>query len=243
MSKRLDGRRAVITGGASGIGRATAELFAAEGAKVLAVDLPGTRRAWRSAAIAPFDADISADDSPHRIAETLEREFGGVDIVFNNAAVLRRAPFTDMTDALWDETFAVNLRAGMRLIRALVPLLRGSRAARIISTASMAARRAVPGYAAYSSGKAALIAFTRALALELGPDGITANAILPGPVETPMIAGLDPDRRTADPQRMPLGRSGQPEDVARVALFFASDDAAFVTGQALAVDGGMFIGA
>lgn len=243
MSNRLDGRRAVITGGASGIGRAAAELFAAEGARVLAVDLPGARRDWVRAGIVPFDADVSADSAPDRIAEALEREFGGVDIAFNNAAVLRRAPFPEMTDALWDEVFAVNLRGGMRLIRALVPLLRASPAARVVSTASMAARRAVPGYAAYSSGKAALIALTRALALELGPDGITANAILPGPVETPMVAGLDPNRRTADPQRMPLGRSGQPNDIARVALFFASDDAAFVTGQALAVDGGMFIGA
>ena len=242
--ERLQGRRAVITGAASGIGRATAELFATHGAQVLAVDLPGARREWSSAAIVPFDADIAADAAPARIADELEARFGGVDIVYNNAAILRRSPFAEMPDALWDEVFAVSLRGGMRVIRTLVPQLRQSPHARIISTSSLAAQRAVPGHAAYAACKAGLIALTRTMALELGPDGITANAILPGIVRSGMTTDvIDPEREAALNVRSPLGRVGEPEDIARVALFFASDDSAHVTGQALAVDGGMFIGA
>ena len=241
---RLQGRRAVITGAASGIGRATAELFAAHGARVLAVDLPGARREWSSDAIVAFDADVGADETPARIAAELEARFGGVDIVYNNAAVLRRAPFAQMSDAVWDEVFAVTLRGGMRVIRELVPLLRRSPHARIISTSSLAAQRAVPGHAAYAACKAGLIALTRSMALELGPDGITANAILPGIVRSAMTSDvIDPQSEAALNARSPLGRVGEPEDIARVALFFASDDSAHVTGQALAVDGGMFVGA
>lgn len=241
---RLTGRRAVITGAASGIGRATAELFAAEGARVLAVDLPGARRDWRGDGIVPFDADVAADDTPARIAAAIEAEFGGIDIVFNNAAILRRTPFAELPDALWDEVFAVSLRGGMRVIRELVPQLRRSDHARIISTSSLAALRAVPGHGAYAACKAGLIALTRTMALELGPDGITANAILPGIIRSAMTSDvIDSEREAALKARSPLGRVGEPEDVARVALFFASDDSGHVTGQALAVDGGMFIGA
>jgi len=241
---RLQDRRAVITGAASGIGRATAELFAAHGARVLAVDLPGARREWSGDAIVPFDADVAADDTPMRIAAALQAEFGGVDIAFNNAAILRRAPFAEITDALWDEVFAVTLRGGMRVTRELVPLLRRSAHARIVSTASLAALRAVPGHAAYAACKAGLIALTRTMALELGPDGITANAILPGIVRSGMTDDvIDAAREAELKARSPLGKVGEPLDIARVALFFASDDSAHVTGQALAVDGGMFLGA
>ena len=234
----------MITGAASGIGRATAELFALEGARVLAVDLPGARRDWSGPNIVPFDADVRGDDTPARIAAALEAEFGGVDIVFNNAAIDRRAPVADMTDAFWDEMFAVSLRGGMRIVRETIPLLRQSAAGRIVSTASMAAQRAVPGQAAYAACKAGLVALTRALALELGPDGITANAVLPGPVHTAMTRdSIDAAREAVLSARSPLGRVGLPEDIARVALFFASDDSGYVTGQALAVDGGIFIGA
>lgn len=241
---RLHGRRAVITGAASGIGRATAELFAAEGARVLAVDRPGARREWASAAIVPFDGDVAAEDTPARIVAALEAEFGGVDIVYNNAAILRRTLFAEMSDAVWDEVFAVTLRGGMRVIRELVPLLRRSSHGRVISTSSLAALRAVPGHAAYAACKAGLIALTRTMALELGPDGITANAILPGIVRSAMTSDvIDAEREAALKARSPLGRIGEPGDIARVALFFASDDSGHVTGQTLAVDGGMFIAA
>lgn len=211
---------------------------------MLAVDLPGAKGDFSSDAIIPFDADVTADEAPDRIVRAAEEKLGGVDIVFNNAAIGGRAPVAEMTDEFWDEMFAVNLRGGVRLVRGLIPLLRQSGRGRIISTSSVAAILAVEGQAAYSTGKAGLIALTRVLALELGPDAITANAILPGVTHTGMTRDLiNATREERLSARSPLGRVGVPEDIARVALFFASDDSAFVTGQALAVDGGLFIGA
>lgn len=163
--------------------------------------------------------------------------------MFNNAAIDRRAKFAEMTDEFWDRMFTVSLRSGFRIARDLVPLLKKSQAARIISTSSVAAYRAVPEQAAYATVKAGLLALTRAMALELGPDGITANVILPGPILTGMTKDtIDPARAETWKTRAPLGRLGEPEDVAKVALFFASDESAYVTGQALTVDGGIFVG-
>lgn len=240
MSERLKNRRAIITGAASGIGHATAELFASEGARVLAVDLPGVESSYSTDAIIRFEADVAADDTPDRLIDAATKMLGGADILFNNAGIDRRAPFAETTDEAWDLMFAVSLRAGFRIARAFVPLLERSEAGRILSTASMAAQRAVPGQAAYAAAKAGMIALNRAMAMELGPKGITANVILPGPILTGMIRDMTPESAARWTARAPLGRMGQPEDVARVALFFASDDAGYVTGQTLTVDGGLF---
>lgn len=198
---------------------------------------------FADAAIEPFEADVAAHDTPARLVQAVTQRFGGLDILFNNAAIDRRQPFTEMTDEFWDRMFTVSLRSGFRIARDLIPLLKKSAAARIISTSSVAAYRAVPAQAAYAAAKAGLLALTRAMALELGPDGITANAILPGPIRTGMTKEIDPVRAAAWSARAPLGRLGKPQDIARVALFFASDDSAYVTGQALVVDGGIFVGA
>ena len=243
MGDRLKGRRAIITGAASGIGRATAELFAAEGATVLAVDLPGVDCTFADDRIIPFAADVAADDTPARLIQAAAMQLGGADIVFNNAAIERRAAFAETSDETWDAMFAVTLRAGFRIARAFVPLLAASPAGRIISTSSMAAVRALPGQAAYAAAKAGMIALTRAMALELGPHGITANVILPGPIVTGITRTMTPESAAAWTARAPLRRLGMPEDVARAALFFASGDGGYVTGQALSVDGGIFIGA
>lgn len=243
MGERLKDRCAVITGAASGIGHATAELFASEGARVLAVDLPGVACRFSTDAIIPFEADVSADDTPARLVEAATARLGGADIVFNNAAIERRAAFVETTDEAWDQMFAVSLRAGFRIARAFVPLLERSEAGRIIATSSMAALRALPGQTAYAAAKAGMIALTRAMALELGPVGITANVILPGPVVTGITRGMTVESAAAWTARAPLRRLGVAEDIASVALFFASADSGYVTGQALAVDGGIFIGA
>jgi NAD(P)-dependent dehydrogenase (short-subunit alcohol dehydrogenase family) len=243
MKERLAGRRAIITGAASGIGHATAELFASHGARVLAVDLPGVACHYSSAAIVPFEADVAANDTPDRLVAAAAEQLGGVDIVFNNAAIERRASFVETGDDDWDRMFAVTLRAGFRIARAFVPHLEQCGAGRIISTSSMAALRALPGQTAYAAAKAGMLALTRAMAFELGPRGITANAILPGPITTGITRTMEPASAAAWTARAPLRRLGVPEDVALVALFFASADSGYVTGQALAVDGGIFIGA
>lgn len=243
MGERLKDRCAIITGAASGIGHASAELFAREGARVLAVDLPGVTAQFSSDAIISFEADVAAEDTPARLVEAATTLLGGADIVFNNAAIERRMAFVDMSDDAWDQMFAISLRAGFRIARDFVPLLARSSGGRIISTSSMAAFRAIPGQAAYAAAKAGMLALTRAMALELGPLGITANAILPGPIVTGITRDMTPESAAAWTARAPMRRLGVPEDVARVALFFASVDGGYVTGQSLAVDGGIFVSA
>jgi len=243
MVGRLQGRAAVVTGGASGIGRATSELFAEEGARVLAVDLPGSDFAFGSDAILPFEADVSAEDAPARIVAAASEMLGGLDVLFNNAGISDRGGLTEIDDAFWDRMLDINLRAGFRLIRAAVPLLKASKAPRIISTSSVAAIRSGPGLGAYSASKAGLVGLTRSFAYELGEHGVTANCILPGATLTKMTQRTLGVASYADDQasRTALKRIGAPIDIARVALFLASDDSGYVTGQSIAVDGGMTI--
>jgi NAD(P)-dependent dehydrogenase (short-subunit alcohol dehydrogenase family) len=237
---RLDGRSAIVTGAASGIGRASAELFAAEGASVLAVDRPGTDLAFEGD-IAPLYADVTADDAPQAIIAFAVERFGRLDILFNNAGVGSNALAAEMTDEAWDGVQAVNLRAVFRLCRAAIPHLIASPAGRIINTASVMAEGTDYGLAAYCASKAGVLGLTRTLALELGKHGVTANALLPGAILTGMTqASFErPEVAQAWAKKSVLRRLGQPIDVARVALFLASEDAGFVTGQAIAADGGL----
>jgi 3-oxoacyl-[acyl-carrier protein] reductase len=170
-----------------------------------------------------------------------QSDFGRLDIVYNNAGISERGDLVDITDAFWDRMLTVNLRAGFRLIQAAVPLLKQSPAGRVISTASVAAERSGVGLGAYSASKAGLVGMMRTFALELGVYGVTANCILPGPIMSKMTRAFleQPDYAKAWSDRAPLGRIGQPIDVARVALFLASDDAGYMTGQSLIVDGGI----
>lgn len=237
----LTGRVAAVTGAASGIGRATAELFAAEGCGVLAVDRPGTEAGYSHVAIQSFACDVTDEEAPQTIVGEAEARLGGIDILFNNAGIGVSAPAAEMSDAVWDRVQEVNLRAVFRLTRAAIPLLIRSAAGRIINTASVMAEGADYGLAAYSASKAGVVGLTRTLALELGRHGITANAILPGAIHTGMTAAsfAHPDIAAAWAKKSPLKRLGEPLDVARAALFLASDDGGFVTGQSIAVDGGM----
>lgn len=239
LAGRLKDRVAVVTGGASGIGRASAELFAAEGACVLAVDLrPGEPFAVK--AVELFAIDISQSDAPAAIVAEAERRFGGLDIVFNNAGVSQVTPLMEMSDADWDRILDVNLRAVFRLTRAASPLLVKSHAGRVIATASTAAKLSAGHMGAYDVSKAGVAVLMRAFAADLGPHGVTANAILPGPTKTPMVAARlnDAARVEAWTKHTFLKRLAEPEEIARVALFLASDDSSNVTGQAIAADGG-----
>lgn len=238
---RLDGRAAIVTGAASGIGRASAELFAREGARVLAVDRSGASLDFDAQAIEALAVDISDDEAPGLIVGKALAAFGGLDILFNNAGIGASVLAAEMTDEAWDRVQAVDLRAVFRLSREAIPALIASPAGRIISTASVMAEHTDYGLAAYCAAKAGVVGLTRTLALELGKHGVTANAILPGAIRTGMTAQSFADPKIADvwARKSVLRRLGEPIDVARLALFLASDDAGFVTGQAIAADGGL----
>lgn len=238
---RLQGRAAIVTGAASGIGRASAELFAAEGARVLAVDRPGTNLEFEAETITPLEADLAGERAPGAIVEAAVGAFGGLDILFSNAGIGANALVAQMTDEAWDRVQDVNLRAGFRLAREAIPHLIASPHGRIIATASVMANGADYGLGAYCASKAGVVGLVHTLALELGKHGVTANAILPGAIRTGMTAASFANPEIADvwARKSVLRRLGEPIDVARVALFLASDDAAFVTGQAIAADGGM----
>ncbi len=239
---RLDGKTAIITGAASGIGRATAALFAAEGARVLGVDLPDTGLADTAGErIATLEIDIAATDAAPAIVGAARDRFGRLDILMNNAGIGTNALAEAMTDAEWDRTMAVNLSAQFRLCREAIPELRRSGAGRIINVASVMAEVTDYGLAAYCASKAGVAGLTRTLALELGKSAITANYIEPGAIVTGLTREnfANPEIAAVWAKKAALRRLGQPIDIARAALFLASDDAAFVTGHGLTVDGGL----
>lgn len=233
---RLQGKVAVVTGAGSGIGKATAELFAKEGAKVLTVDLPGKGTG--------LEIDIATDGAPKRIVETAVKQFGRLDIVMNNAGIASNALAEEFKREVWDRTLAVNLTAPFLICQAAIPHLRDSGAGRIINVASVMAEGTDYGLSAYCASKAGVAGFTRTLALELGKFKITANYLLPGAIRTGMTKALwdaRPDVADIWAKKAALRRLGQPDDLAKAALFLASDDGAFVTGHGLNVDGGLML--
>ena len=241
---RLAGRAAIVTGAASGIGKASADLFASEGATVLAVDRPETALAEAHASqarVSVLEQDITDDMAPDTIVSKAVERFGRLDILFNNAGVSRRAVIGEQTEQEWDLTLAVNLTAQFRRATAAIPHLKRSPSGRIINTASVMARMTDYGLAAYSASKAGVAGMTRALALDLGKFGITANYIEPGAIQTGMTqaAFSDDDIAAVWAKKAALRRLGEPIDIARAALFLASDDAGFVSGHGLTVDGGL----
>lgn len=241
---RLEGMRAIVTGAASGIGAATAGLFASEGARVLAVDLPGTGLAAAHAGqanIVPFEANIASETAGGDVVATAVEAFGGLDILVNNAGTGSNALAEVLPIAEWDRVFAVNIRGMFLLCQAAIPHLRESGRGRIINVASVMAERTDYGLSAYAASKAGVAGLTRTLALELGKFGITANYILPGAIYTGMTRqNFDQEHiRQVWERKSPLKRLGQGIDIARGILFLASEDGGFVTGHGLVIDGGL----
>ncbi|HSM95663.1 MAG TPA: SDR family NAD(P)-dependent oxidoreductase [Rhizomicrobium sp.] len=241
---RLKDRAAIVTGAASGIGKATAQLFAEEGAKVLAVDLPDRGLASGHANVATFEKSVGDSDAADAIVGEAVKRFGRLDIVMNNAGISSSTRIEELTEDIWQRTLNVNLSAQMRICQKALPYLKASPAGRIINVASVMAEGTDYGLAAYCASKAGVAGLTRTLALELGKFGITANFLEPGAIRTGMTSGLwdaRPDVAEIWAKKAALRRLGQPIDLARGALFLASDDGGFVTGHGLVVDGGLML--
>lgn len=250
---RLRDKVAVITGAASGIGRAAAEIFSKEGAKVVVVDwkeegeeVAGRIRDEGREAIFVL---ADASDPPQvkgMVKRTLEA-FGRMDILYNNAAVGYSTPIVvgsveELPEEDWDRVMRINLYSVYLCCKYSIPELRKTKGV-ILNTSSIMATGAVPGADAYTASKGGIISLSRSLAKKLGPEGVRVNVICPGTIATPMIAPIleDPEAVRRSEARIPLRRLGRPEEVARAALFLVSDEASYITGAVLFVDGGQSV--
>jgi 3-oxoacyl-[acyl-carrier protein] reductase len=248
---RLANKAAVITGAASGFGRASAIRFAQEGAAVMAVDLDEAGAAAVAEQIRAsggnathHQVDVTDGDQVERAWQEARATFGRLDVVFNNAGIPQAfTPIEETLEEVFSRLLAVNVLGVFHGCRVAIPLLRDQGGGVILNTCSTAGIRPRPGLAAYAASKGAAISFTKALALEVAPHGIRAVAICPVAADTPMLPGFIGDRdfeetRAAFVRSVPLGRLNLPDDVANAAVFLASDEAAMVTGTAFEVDGG-----
>jgi len=254
MTQRLDGKVALISGGGSGIGRATAELFAAEGAAVAVLDLSAEAAEETVAkivanggrAVALTASVALADEVQGAVAEAVSA-LGRLDVVYNNAGVGSTGSVADAAEDDWDRAFAVNAKGTFLVSRAAVPHLIQAGGGSIINQGSVAALVGVPNFAAYCAAKGAVVALTRSMAIDLAPHRIRVNVICPGTIFTPLMEPMLRARGDGDLEaglaktvvKYPIGRLGTPEEIARVALFLASDDASFMTGSTVTADGGM----
>ena len=242
MAGALAGKTAIVTGAASGIGEAIARLFHAEGASVLAVDLaePALSKDARMALLAK---DVTADDAPDAIIGAAMAAFGGVDILVNNAGICLPGSIEDQSLESWDRVFAVNVRSLFRITQAVVPVMKPKGWGRIINLGSIMSDFGGPSLCAYGASKHAVAGFTKSLAVDLGPYGITANYLQPSAIWTGMSKPFmeDPDFRAYWEGKAPAGYIGEPEDVAAPALFLATDAARFVSGLGFRICGGAMV--
>jgi 3-oxoacyl-[acyl-carrier protein] reductase len=248
LSRSLQGSIVHVTGAGSGMGRATAEIFAAEGARVAATDFRGetaeaTAEAIRAAggSARAWALDVSDADQVRRVTGEIAGHFGGLDILVNNAGISAFSPIdSDDYDAAWAKSLAVLLTAHQLTIRAALPWLRKSKAPRIVNIASTEALGATSRDSPYAAAKAGVTGLTRALAVELGKEGITVNCICPGPILTGMTDRIpDADRATYARRRTALGRYGDPAEVGHMTVSLCLPAASFITGVTIPVDGGL----
>jgi 3-oxoacyl-[acyl-carrier protein] reductase len=244
----LKGRVAVVTGAGRGIGAATARMLAQAGAHVALVDrdAAGVNQTAEQIAITGGDALAFTNDVTDAFAveRTLDRvadEWGRLDVLVNNAGSLREASLEELTDDDFQETIDVNLRAAMVCARAAVPHMLRQGRGRILSAASVSTQLGLQGLTAYAAAKAGIVGMTRTWARELGPRGITANAVAPGLIDGETVRSVPPDELEATLARIAARRLGTPEEVAAVYLFLASDLASFINGAVVGVDGGLLL--
>ncbi|WP_410675875.1 SDR family NAD(P)-dependent oxidoreductase [Amycolatopsis sp. cmx-4-68] len=244
MAGRLNGHVALVTGSARGIGAALAVRLAAEGAAVAVVDMGNPDDTVQHIATSGgrargYRADITDNGRIDALRGDIERDLGVVDILVNNAGIYPQTPFEDVDDDEWRRVFAVNVDAPRALARSFLPPMRAGSWGRVISIASNAIALQVPGQAHYLASKMAVIGLTRALATEYGEHGVTVNAVAPSAVRTPGTAAIPEEGFAALASMQSIKRTSVPDDLAGTVAFLASDDAAFITGQTLFVDGGM----
>ncbi len=252
---RLSGKRALVTGGASGIGAATAERFAAEGAAVAIADLDGAGADRQAAAIRArggtatgLAADVGDDESVAAMVDRAWEALGGVDILVNNAAIPMPGTVETLAAGEWDRVLDLDLSSIYRCSRAAWPRFVAAGGGSILNTASVAGVIGMAGQHGYSAAKAGVVMLTRCMALDGAAHGIRVNCVCPGFVETPMAAAYfeaqdDPEAsRAAARAAHPLGRMGQPAEIAAAFLYLASDEASWITGTALVIDGGLTAG-
>jgi len=246
---RLQDQVALVTGGSRGIGRAIVKALAAEGAKVAFV-YRGSQAAAESlvqeipaGSVVALQADVAEPEQAQRCAERVDKEWGRLDILVNNAGIVRDDLFVRMEPEAWSSVLQTNLGGTYNFCRAVAYTMMRQRRGRIINISSVAAEHHNPGQTNYAASKGAINAFTRGLAVELASRNVTVNAIAPGFIETDMSEAVRNKAGDLIKKVIPMRRLGRPEDVAQVAVFLASDAAAYITGQVITVDGGLSLGA
>ncbi len=251
MFTSLQGRSVVVTGGSKGIGKGIARVFARAGCKVLvaardeatlAAAADELAREHEACEVATVIADVAQVEDCRRIAAEAVEAFGGIDVLCANAGVFPDAKLVDMTEADWEAIFATNVKGTMFTVQACIPALEASGHGRVILTSSITGPiTGFPGWAHYGASKAGQLGFMRTAAVELARKGITVNAVLPGNILTEGLVDLGQEYQDSMAASIPAGKLGTVDDIANVCLFLATDEAAYVTGQAIAVDGGQVL--
>lgn len=242
---RLDGRVALVTGAASGIGAAVCRLFVQEGARVALVDLNGPAAGALAAELGPAALAVAADAAdPEQMAAAFARAkaaFGPVDILFANAGIDDTSPVEEMPLEQWDRMIRVNLRSVFIAAKLAIPDMKARRWGRIICTASQLAHKGGPTMAHYCAAKAGVLGFVKSLAYEVARDGITVNALCPGPIETPLLHAIPQDWLEMKKAELPAGRFGRVEEVAPAVLLLASEEGSYFVGASMNMNGGDYM--